>query len=410
MNNNFFSNNARGGVIASNINYQDAIGVLLGAELLASKNIFNRENGKEWKIICESDNDLEINFNEDKRVYIQVKDQSLSESILLGIVENFNKIYEEKKHIVKNIEFHIATLKDLPQKYMELPNKLNELHNSEHLYTEEEYKKKISDLYSSYKIEQEMLTRLTIKNYAFVKDKDKSIANFNHMIRQAYPIKDFGDEYLENIYKNILILFYYARHKRGYVSQEDFSKPILALVGISGNFIESYGYKKDKAGYVKDKVLKRDYYEHARAMRTVYKKIRKDWFIYTKLKNFKFLSLKSHYEMCENCGHPLIANFWGINGLGCPDCGYFPFLTLIIPCICGEHYFIIKHQPELNSEKIFIYVNDFVKFNNPNCPKCQKLLKNTNVEKRIMFLRYPLPVENYKFGKIPEYIEKFGKE
>ena len=408
MSNNYFSNKARGGVVASNINYQDPIGVLLGAEILANKSIFTKENYKDWKIICESDDDMEIQFNKDKRVYIQVKNQSLSESILLEIVNNFKIIYEEKKNIVQDIKFNIAILKNLPNKYTDLPNKLDELHKAKSLYKKEEYEKKIDDLYDLYpKIEREILTRLTIKNYAFVKDKDKSIANFNYMIRQAYPIKDFGDEYLENIYKSILNLFYHARNERGSVSQEDFSIPILMLVGISSDPIELFGYKKDKAGYMKNVDLKRDYNDHVKSMKKTFKKIRKEWFIYTKLKNFKFFSLKPNYELCEKCGHPLIANFWGINGLACPDCGYFPFLTLIIPCICGEHYFIVKQQPELNNEKIFIYINDFVKSNNPICPKCHKILKDTNVEKRIMYLPYPLPVEEYKVGKIQEYIAKY---
>lgn len=412
MSNNYFSNKNRGGVIASNVNHQDAIGVLLGAEIMAGKSIFTKENYKEWKIICESHDDLEIQFNEDKVVYIQVKNQSLNESLLLEIVNNFKRIYEEKKDIVQDIKFHIAILKDLPNKYANLPNKLDELHKTKSLYKNEEYEKKADDLYSLYpKIERKILTRLSIKNYAFVKEKDKSIANFNYMMRQAYPVKDFGDEYLENIYKNILSSFYYARSERGYILQEDFSKPILTLVEISNNFVESYGYKKDKDGYVKDKNLKHQYRDHEKAIRKVYRKIRKDWFVYTKLKNFKLWNLLTpNYEFCAKCGHPLIGNFGGINGLVCPDCGYFPFLTLVIPCICGKHYFIIKQQPELNSEKIFIYINDFVKFNNPSCPKCQKLLKDTDVEKRVMFLMFPLPIENYKIGKMTEYIKKYGKE
>jgi DNA-directed RNA polymerase subunit RPC12/RpoP len=101
-------------------------------------------------------------------------------------------------------------------------------------------------------------------------------------------------------------------------------------------------------------------------------------------------------KRCPKCGHPMMANINGLNGIACPDCGYAPYVTLIAFCECGD-FEVVKTQPELNDEKIFNYLNDF--FNNKNdthCESCNRDLMDDYVAERIMLVPIPIPYDEYK--------------
>lgn len=401
---NYFTQQARGGVIASNINYQDMIGVAIGTQLISNESAYTVAHNEEWLLMCEGEDDLELHLGSTKRVYIQVKNQMIGKKELISIIKNFELLLNEKSNLNIEMSYHIAILKGLDKNLTELKVHLDELHNSKKIYTIIEYENKLTELNEKYTIPIDILKELSIKDYSYVKDETQSLANFTHSIRQTFPIRDFADSYLQTIYENLIYQFSISRKERREIYKKDFLGPIESLIKFEIDSLDYLAYSKTKNGYFKNIDNMKFVEENIKILKKTYWRIWRKWFKYYGL---KIMTPFRWYEICPKCNHPLMGNLMGINGIVCPDCGYFPFITLILVCDCGE-YSIIKKQPELSPEKMFEYVNTFVKNEECRCTNCKKDLSKIEIEQRIMTLPFPLPMKDYTFGKMAEYHHKFS--
>lgn len=91
------------------------------------------------------------------------------------------------------------------------------------------------------------------------------------------------------------------------------------------------------------------------------------------------------------CGHPMTANIMGLNGIACPDCGFNPYVFMILFCECGE-FQVIKSQPEMDSESQIKYVKEYFLIKEKNCcDNCKKNLFDEYLEARIFYAPVPYP-------------------
>lgn len=154
------------------------------------------------------------------------------------------------------------------------------------------------------------------------------------------------------------------------------------------------GYKKLENGYVQDHELDIKRTNIANGVRKAYKKIMHEW-RKAYLKEI-LVSIILSAKRCPQCGHPMMANIYGMNGIACPDCGYAPYVSLVLCCECGE-YELIKAQPEIFDDSIFNYLNDFFRARkDTTCKKCGKDLLDEFVELRTIMVNVPIPFDEYK--------------
>ena len=93
-------------------------------------------------------------------------------------------------------------------------------------------------------------------------------------------------------------------------------------------------HKKLENGYVQDHELDIKRANIANGVRKAYKKIMHGW-RKAYLKEI-LVSIILSAKRCPQCGHPMMANIYGMNGIACPDCGYTPYVSLVLCCECGE--------------------------------------------------------------------------
>ena len=101
-------------------------------------------------------------------------------------------------------------------------------------------------------------------------------------------------------------------------------------------------------------------------------------------------------KSCPECGHPMMANFMGLRGIACPDCGFTPYVTMFIFCECGS-YEVVKTQPELTDDKQIKYLKEFFdKRESDICCGCGQKLIDESVMERIFYAPVPYPYEEVK--------------
>jgi DNA-directed RNA polymerase subunit RPC12/RpoP len=154
------------------------------------------------------------------------------------------------------------------------------------------------------------------------------------------------------------------------------------------------GYTKLENGYVKDFKLytKRMIIENG--VKKAYKKVMRGW-RKAYLREFLINMLRT-VKSCPQCGHPMMANINGLNGIACPDCGYNPYVSIILCCECGD-YEVIKTQPDISDDAVFNYINEYFRTRKDTvCKNCGKELLDEFGELRIIMLPIPIPFDEYR--------------
>ena len=208
MSNYYFGKQERGGIIASNIEHQDVVATILAIESL-TKTYNVTQNNSTWKIMCEGYVDIEFIFP-NERVFIEVKSELIEPAKLWKIISKFKKDFELVKD--KNpdyvFRFRVHALRGLSTKLVSLESKLKELHNSYDTYPPAEYQAHLLELCSQYpKLDSEIAPHLKIDTRRLLKDSDEPFALFSDYLRRAYPIRDYGNELLQQIFNELLEVF-----------------------------------------------------------------------------------------------------------------------------------------------------------------------------------------------------------
>jgi DNA-directed RNA polymerase subunit RPC12/RpoP len=206
-----------------------------------------------------------------------------------------------------------------------------------------------------------IIDRLYIDRRPLRKDDNDTRAIFSRYLREVYGFKDFYETQTDALFDILCNTFSLLRINRGSIDKKSIESMIVRELCRSGwycNLSIALGYKKIDNGYIKDNDLIIKRANIVSGVKKGFKKVKNGW-RRAYLKEF-LLSLLTGGKRCPQCGHHMIANLAGLNGIACPKCGYNPYVTLVLFCECGN-YEVIKAQPELTDDAVFSYMNEFFK-------------------------------------------------
>lgn len=378
---------------------KDSVAAIYAIEQLNNPDIFNFGISiDDYAIKCEGDDDIEIISN-DHHIFIQVKSSTLTNSDFFKTMDSFLNNYKIEQE--KNCYFIISAFEPIRINSKNFTEHLNDYINVYHNQFESNTKKQDikSTLLSGFSLEKysDIIDLLNIDTRPLFRDNKDTKAIFARYLRLAYGFKDHGEKSIDNLFISLTNKFADLRRNRGYIDRSSIEnilgKELCKFTNLSGISL-ALGYSKTDAGYIKDEnlMLKRSSIMHGaqKAVKTIYRNWRKSYF-----KRF-LLNFVVGAKPCAQCGHPMMANINGLNGIACQDCGYNPYVTMITFCECGD-FEVVKTQPELTDEKIFNYLNDFFNAkNNTLCKSCGKELLDDYVEDRFMLVPIPIPYDDYK--------------
>ena len=393
------SKSKTGGRINSKIDNQDSVASIYAIEQLNNPDIFNFGISiDDYAIKCEGDDDIEIISN-DYHIFIQVKSSSIANADFLKTMDSFLNNYNLEKE--KKCYFVISAFEPIKINNKNFTEHLHDYINVYHNQFESTSKKQDikKTLLSDFSIEiyQDIIDHLTIDTRPLFRDNKDTKAIFARYLRLAYGFKDHGEKSIDNLFISLTDKFAELRRNRNHIDKSSIEtilgKELCKSSNLSGISL-ALGYTKLEGGYVKDKNLmsKREsiVFGAKKAAKTIMHNWRKAYF-----KKF-LLNFLLSAKQCPKCGHPMMANINGLNGIACPDCGYNPYVTMIAFCECGE-FEVVKTQPELTDDKIFNYLNNFfISRNDTHCKSCGKDLMDDFVEERIMLMPIPIPYDEYK--------------
>lgn len=397
----FFSANNRGGVVAAQLEHQDPVAVVLAVESLRGKGLLaDWPEEAEWALSAETWDDLVFSVK-GGRTLIQVKNEILTRSLLINICTAFE--IAAKNNSGLEYFYRIQALAGVDLKLKTLPEKLDELRQLKLSGNPEEHIKACDELSVQYSLPASVIRNLRIDVRRLLRDDTETVALFCHTMRQAYPFRDFGDRALRRLFYLLQDeLMAPARRARGSVSSRQFAQAIKdAIVSNLNSLLNMEPYVRTKRGYVRNQADRTNQIRHLAARQRSLHFLRKSW----RRKQW-IRALIGRWDMCAECGHPLMGNFCGLNGLFCPDCRFLPFLSLVYACDCGFH-FIIAQQPPLRQEALDDLLARFLDDKDIRCEKCNRPPDTELPSARAAIVPFPLPVEEYFNHGMREYLNRY---
>lgn len=386
-----------GGKTNSRIDNQDSYACVLSIEQLKEPDLYSFGCSlKDFCIKCEGDEDIEI-FNQNDHIYIQVKSYSISKNDFLGILDDFmeidkNETKTKNYFVITVFENFLINKKNIIEHFKDYRKVLNNK-----LETEDKKKRVKKNLVDEFELNKydSLIDRLTIVFRPLFIDCQDTMAIFAQTLRVYYPIKGLAIETIDELYQKLLNNFSAARRSRGYLTKKELeeivSKTICSTSPFSGLELMS-GYKKVENGYIKSTEAIEKNAALANGYKIAIKSIMKGW-RKAHLKEF-LVSLVHSAKRCPKCGHPMMANFNGLNGIACPDCGFSPYVSMFSFCECGN-YELIKSQPEMDTEMQIKYIREYVSNRETNiCKKCNRPWVDDYFENRIFYAPIPYPYDN----------------
>lgn len=393
----YFSRQKMGGQNNSLISNQDSLAIIYAVEQLNNADMFGFGiNITDFSIQCETDDDLCI-VNTEYKIFIQLKSAKITDVQFHEILDTFMKDFKNEPN--RQSFFVIATFENFTVKNKKI---IDHFDNYRNIYqdpneTQEKKDRVKRELIEEFDLTEytDIINRIKIVNRPLFRDDKDVPAIFSRYLRLAYGFKTQKEHLIDNIYNELMAEIEKSRRTRGFISKEKVETIIgknLVKDTIFDKFDLLIGYEKAENGYKKKTYSNKELIDLEKGSRKAVKKIFKGWRKAYK-KEF-FLSMLLGDKRCPECGHPMIANMKGLFGIGCPDCGYSPYLTMFSTCNCGN-YEVIRTQPELIESKIFTYMNEFY-CNDRRCSKCNRLLSDEYFELRVVMLPVPYPFINYK--------------
>lgn len=388
-----------GGRNNSKIDNQDSVAAIYAVELLSNPNIFKFNVCiDDFNIVCEGNEDIEI-MNDDYHIFIQVKSTKLSGDDFKAVLEFFleNKQIEIEKQTLfvisafEPIIINKVNFTDRLLDYLKVKN-----NKFENCSRKDSIKKALIANFDLGDYE-EIIDSLYIDNRPLFRDIEDTRAIFARYLRLAYGFKDQGEERTDALFNALCDKFAELRRNRNHICRTELEtilgKELCKASWYSGLSL-ILGYTKIENGYVKDSQLytKRIIVENG--VKKAYKRVMRGW---RKAYLTEFLlSMLISAKRCPQCGHPMMANLNGLNGIACPDCGFNPYVSIILCCECGD-YEVIKTQPDISADSLFNYINDYFRTRKDTvCKHCEKELLDEFVELRTIMLPIPIPFDEYK--------------
>jgi DNA-directed RNA polymerase subunit RPC12/RpoP len=403
-----FDRRYKAGFWASRIETQDKVAAIVGVEALGGSLELVPHNltSKGGRLAFEAREDFEIRWN-GGRQYVSVKDRQVDRPDLREAIANLDTFRQEVgPDKIQTVRVEAAGLTSSARTFYEDIQRLRELRGSG---AEADYATAAEEFFDELGVRAELAEALVVCERRIGQNPGMAAALFAHAMRMAIKVHNYGDTEIIGLFEEISSgTLHDRRVTRGVLDLGDLERILISpLVPLQ---ISAYqvDYVRTRFGYIRDQARRVDLGNEYRIVMTCSKSLMREWRRKTFRDRFKDLIYRGHIG-CLACGHPLIANLNGRNGLACPDCGYQPFLTLFYACDCGSGV-VVQRQPDLSSFELVRDAIRVLRHEDLKCMNCGKRPSNEKFIGRLFSLPVPYPIDGYPTSVLVEWREKLGWE
>lgn len=404
-----FGPSALGGWRASKIEAQDSVAAFLALEAIAGDADPTLQDVREQAavIVPEFHDDLELSWDRG-RIYAQVKTSKVSPAMLSSIVAKYEAILSDKTENGNIVRFRIVALGGVADTLNELADSLTQLQAMVPIRTGPERKVLVADFVERWSIPEPVALRLAIDQREMKRDSPLAHHHFAALLRQALPVHDFTDVRVDQLYEQLAgDVFAHARRNRLPVPLWDVYQRMLSQFLPDHVARSQSAFVRTDFGYIKDDVLRKELLAERQVVRKAQRRAYGSWRRHVWRDAIQDVLYRGAIR-CPACEHPLLANFAGLfGGLACPDCGYFPYLTLVYICDCSD-LVVLERQPDV--DRIQFLASAVSRLRDPNlkCDACGRKPEFEKLSTRLGLLPITIPVTEYSPRKLIELRERIA--
>ncbi len=401
----WFDRSARGGAIASRVDHQDAVAVLIALRILAGEEIFGLGPTEPYGVVlhCEGRDDLEI-VTPDTHCVASVKAQSSS---LALVSQEYSRISTSRSpDHSRQSSFALILVGPQPTDVTSLADYLEEArsllanrHGQEAEGIRADFHKRWPQLEGTSPDEFYLevgLPRLYSLNYTAIAVQ---------MLRRIASLTDYTDDRAMLLLSDLTTRMAKARSARGSVTLSqirdsifDFALP-LSLVTLP------HAYVRTKYGYMQhpgiSQLLEQESRDVLDAVRVAMRRYRRA------TRKHRIAALLAGPVRCISCDGPFMANMygWTRRGIACSRCGFSPYISLFYACTC-RHPLLLLAQPPLELVDVAVSIRRAIEA--LRCEHCGEKPRPERLQTRIFQLNVPWPPEDYSDKDLIEAREDFG--
>ncbi|AOS61156.1 hypothetical protein [Actinoalloteichus hymeniacidonis] len=406
---NRFSPTFRGGQLASRVEAQDTVCMILLVEAIGGliDEIPARQLTEAGLVIFEKLEDIEISWP-NGRALISVKDKAVSYSDITNEIEKFSKLYSNTSDN-NGMVFRLEAGSLSGSKARTLIDDLRALKSVAQSGVISEWRMAAQDFEAEHQAPSSIaaITTVCIRDMNINLDVGKAI--FASRFRTVFPVQQFTDDKIfENYSRMIYEQIAPARRTRATIRIDILKKSLLEplvprmLHGINTDVM------KTRYGYVVDPTLSEKIDLSLKIIQASKRKALKRWRRHARKHAVASLLYRGHVA-CPFCNHPLMFSTFGDNSVGCPNCHYIPYLTIFYACDCTEPVALVR-QPSVETIETFSEILEEVKINSPTCDKCGQRVDREKLYSRVFSATIPWPPESYNENELITIRTKIGWE
>jgi len=401
-----FDQRYKAGFWASRIETQDKVAAIVSVEALGEQLELVPQglSNNGGRLAFEAREDFEIRWR-GGRQYVSVKDRQVGRPELREAITNLESFHDEVGHEeAQSIRLEVAGLTSSARSFYEDVQRLRTIRTSG---SDEESATIAREFSEEHEMVAEFAEKLVVTERRVGQSPGTAAALFAHAMRVAVRVHNYSDTELISAFEQLANQTLRDRRlTRGVLSFGELERILVApLVPLQIAWFQ-VAYTRTQFGYIRDKDREGRLRQEQQLVMSYSKALMREWRRKTYWDRFKDSWYRGHVG-CLACGHPLIANYNGRNGLACPDCGYQPFLTLFYACDCRQGA-VVQRQPNLSS---FQFVRDAIRILRRGevvCSGCNKPPSDEQFIGRLFTLPIPYPIDGYPTKMLVEWREKLG--
>lgn len=401
-----FGPQALGGWHASFIEAQDSVASFLALEAIAgaADTRLSDVRSQDAKVVCEWQDDLELVWDTG-RLYIQVKGGVVDLADIRYATRRFDRLIDKQSPREAPFKFRISATGGIDSAVHHLLQHLAQLQSAIRIRDTREIAQIERDFSARWGLPIRVARHLSIDTRDMRRDSSVARALFASLLRNALPIHDFTDRRIDRLYGELAgDVFAYARRHRTWVSLAEVHDRLLSQFLPLHLLDYDDAYVRTDFGYLPDPGREGRLSQEDRLIRRAKRRLYRSW-ARRRWRHALLETLILGGIRCPACNHPLMSGLLGIGALGCPDCGYFPYMTLVYVCDCAA-VVPIERQPDLDA--MFVTAISRLRSGEIRCADCGQQPQFEKLRTRLVAVGIPVPVTEYDPSALIANRERLG--
>jgi hypothetical protein len=388
-----FSASMKGGQVASRIESQDSVALVLAVEAIGGKvrgvpaDVVDRVG----RISLEKIDDIELAWDGGALV-VSVKDKSLSLNELKIELHKFADLATRQDY--RDAIFRIEAPSVSGSATRSFIEDLDRLFQVGTLRIADEWEQCKRDFEARHNTDATIAAKTMVSVRDLSRDSATAKAIFATTVRSVFPVQNFSDDtlaWLFNEYTATRIA--HARRRRQTVVLRELRDAILLPLIPADIVAASLAYIRTPIGYIVDPNLQRAMAEDDRIKRSAHRILLRQWRRHTWRMWLADMAYRGPLR-CPFCDGPLIRSMFGSRGFVCGACHYEPYMTLFYACDCGQPLMLVQ-QPSLNGLTTYAEVIARVRQHPRECEHCGTRLIEEKIPGRIFSFSAPWPIDSF---------------